>query len=143
MTRFLLSITAALMAFPATGQQMVQPDVEAWLRGYETAWEDLDADAAARLFTSDALYFETPWSEPFEGRDGIAEYWTGVTADQRNVDFEFDVIAINGSTAVARWNARFELASTGAELALDGVFVLEFADGDAVSELREWWVLRP
>jgi hypothetical protein len=116
MTRLLLAMTATLMAFAA---------------------------AAARLFTENARYFETPWSEPFAGRDGIAEYWSGVTANQRNIDFTFDIIAINGARAVAHWNARFELASSGAELAIDGVFVLEFARSGIVSELREWWVLRP
>ena len=143
MKRTLFLLTALLLGCSAPAQELSHDDVDRWLRGYESAWETRDAAAAAGLFTDDARYFETPWSEPFAGRAGIAEYWRGVTADQRDIDFEYEIIAISGATAVAHWNAAFGLASSGAELALDGVFVLEFSAPGRVSELREWWVLRP
>jgi uncharacterized protein (TIGR02246 family) len=143
MTRASYLIPAVLFCVAATAEEPAQADVDAWLNGYEAAWETRDADAAAALFSEDAQYYETPWSEPFIGRQGIGNYWSGVTADQRNVDFSYEIISVNGSIAVARWTAQFELASNGATLALDGVFILEFSARDVVSELREWWVLKP
>lgn len=113
----------------------------AWLADYEAAWEQRDADAAASLFTADAEYYETPYSEPFAGREGIAEYWAGVTAEQRDIDFEAEVVAVNGNVGVARWNAVFEAG--GEPVELDGVFILEFDRDGLCTELREWWVARP
>jgi len=143
MKRFWISIAAAAMSWPVAAQDLALDDVERWLSGYQEAWETRDPAAAARLFTADARYFETPWSLPFDGRSAIADYWASVTADQRDVEFEFEIVAVNAATAVARWSAGFELASTGTAIALDGVFILEFETAETVGELREWWVLKP
>jgi hypothetical protein len=83
-----------------------------------------------------------PFDAPKAGRTGIRDYWTTVTADQRNVDFKSQVVAVNGRTAVARWSATLHSASSGVRVELDGVFVLAFEDGGLCSELREWWHVR-
>lgn len=117
-------------------------DLEKWLTGYCTAWENRDADGAARLFTPDALYYETPYSEPFRGQDGIRNYWTSVTADQRDISVGSDVVGVIGSTGIARFSAKFTLASTGAVVELNGVFLLEFNGQGLCTTLREWWHAR-
>lgn len=113
-----------------------------WLAGYEQAWEQRDPARAAALFTENARYHEMPFDEPKAGRTGIRDYWTTVTADQRNIDFKSQVIAVNGQTGVARWSATLMSAATGAKVALDGVFVLTFDAAGLCTELREWWHVR-
>ena len=49
--------------------------VDAWLERYRIAWEEGDADAAAALFTEDAVYRSSPFREPQVGQDGIRAYW--------------------------------------------------------------------
>src|SRR5690606_30238637 len=63
-------------------------DLERWLNAYGEAWEKRDADAVVKLFKDDALYYETPYADPFRGRVGIRNYWSNVTADQRELNFE-------------------------------------------------------
>ena len=116
--------------------------LDAWLKDYEQAWELRDADRAAALFTEDARYHEMPFDPPKLGRKGIRDYWTTVTADQRNVDFKFEIVAVNGQTGVARWSASLISASSGVRVELDGAFVLTFDAGGLCSELREWWHVR-
>ena len=135
-----LIATAPVAAF---ADAVTTGDVERWLAGYEAAWEQRDAQAAAALFAEDARYFETPYAEPFAGRGGIESYWARVTADQRDVDFNARVLATTGSTGIAHWEARFELAGPGIEVRLDGIFVLEFEDARTVRVLREWWMTPP
>ena len=113
-----------------------------WLERYGKAWETRDADAASRLFTENASYHEKPFDPPKAGRAGIREYWAGVTADQRDVQFTSQVVATNGNTGVARWHAKFRLASAGATIELDGVFVLELDASGLCTTLREWWHVR-
>jgi hypothetical protein len=115
--------------------------VEAWLTLYKQAWEQRDPARAEALFTENAPYHEMPFDAPKAGRRGIRDYWTTVTADQRDVDFKSQLIAVTGQTAVARWSASLKLASNGARVDLDGVFILTY-DGNLCSELREWWHVR-
>ncbi len=138
-----LMLLLALVPACAGAQTLNTEILEHWLDRYGQAWEARDATAASRIFTPDALYYETPYASPFKGRAGIASYWQEVTADQRGVDFHSEVIAVNGDVGVAHWTARFTTASTGAQVQLDGVFVLRFNAEQLVSELREWWILRP
>jgi len=83
-----------------------------------------------------------PFDDPKKGRAGIEAYWHDVTTDQRNIHFESKVIAVNGNTGVAHWSAKFRLESTGANVELDGVFVLEFQPSGECSKLQEWWHVR-
>ena len=127
----------ACIAASAGAQALTPAKVDAWLESYGNAWEMRDPDLAARIFAPDANYYEMPFAAPKAGRAGIREYWAGVTADQRDVQFESNVIAVNGNTGVAHWHAKFKLASNGATVELDGVFVLELDANGLCSSLRE------
>jgi hypothetical protein len=116
--------------------------LQAWLDRYRAAWESREAARAASLFTADASYRETPFDVPMRGPEGVREYWTRVTADQRDVQFQAKPIAVSGHTGIAEWNATFKLASSGATIELDGVFVLDFDSDGLCSSLREWWHVR-
>src|SRR5690606_40355446 len=105
-------------------------------------WVGADADAAAALLTENASYHENPHEAAFEGRQAIRDYWARVTADQRDITFSSKVITTFGNSAVAHWAARFRSASSGAVIHLDGVFLLEFAEGGLCSALREWWIVK-
>lgn len=133
---------AACAAPEARAQSLDAERLGAWLAAYGAAWEAKDADAAARLFTDDARYYETPYSEPFVGRAGIAEYWADVTAAQNDIDFSARIVAIEGDTGVARWSVELGAGPDATPVALDGVFVLRFEE-DLCAELREWWHMRP
>ena len=127
----------------AQAQSLTNARLVAWLASYGAAWEARDPDRAMVLFTESARYHEMPFDEPKMGRKGIREYWATVTADQRNVQFQSQVLAVHGNTGIAHWSAKFQSQSTGAMLELDGVFVLEFdATNGLCSSLREWWHLR-
>ena len=124
-----------------TGQRLTPEALEAWLAEYGRAWQARDANRAAALFTESARYYETPFDAPKAGRDGIRDYWTTVTADQRNVGFKSEIVAINAQHGLARWSASLTSAASGARVELDGMFFLTFADG-LCAELREWWHVR-
>jgi hypothetical protein len=89
-----------------------------------------------------ARYHESPFDEPKTGRVGIEEYWCSVTADQRDVQFESTLRPVRGNTGVAHWSATFRLASSGATVELNEIFVLEFDANGECSTLREWWNVR-
>jgi uncharacterized protein (TIGR02246 family) len=112
---------------------------EDWLQRYGEAWERADPAAAAQLFTEDCQYFETPFSPPACGREGVLQYWSAVPEGQAEVSFQYRLLVVQSSTAIAHWNASFTRRATGSSVALDGVFVLEFDDRGLCRTLREWW----
>lgn len=141
MTIYLLAVVVSVSN--ATGStDLTIAELETWLKGYEQAWETLDPDKAAALFTEDASYRDDPYKEPHRGRDGIRQYWSTVTADQKDVDFTFEVLAVGGSTGIAHWHAEFSSRSSGAGITLDGIFVLEFDADRLCHSLKEWWHLK-
>jgi hypothetical protein len=140
------AVAATLLALPlgaAVAQSLTTAALEKWLSGYEHAWESRDPARAAELFTANASYHEMPFDAPKAGQAGIREYWSSVTADQRDIDFKSEIIGVSGQTGVAHWSATFTAASTGARVELDGIFVLKFDANGRCSELREWWHLKP
>lgn len=63
---------------------MVTLDFEQWLERYGNAWTDGDPDAAVRLFTPGAAYYETPFDAPMTGADALRRV-PGMVASERNV----------------------------------------------------------
>lgn len=111
--------------------------VNEWLDSYREAWESRDADAAAALFTEDTSYRETPYTEPFLGRDGVHAYWTRVTATQEDVKFVTGTPVEEGSRAAVEWWAT--MRNGGADITLAGEFLLTFDEEGLCQTLREYW----
>jgi hypothetical protein len=139
MTGFLL---AALAGTATAGTDLTREQLDGWLAAYGKAWEMRDADLAVTLFSADATYQDVPFDPPHVGHEGIHKYWAGVTKDQRNVKFGYELIAVSGSTGIAHWTAEFDVEPTKAHLSLNGVFVLEFGADGKCRSLREWWHLK-
>lgn len=118
---------------------MNRHDLDRWLRAYGEAWIDRDPEAAARLFTEDVAYHETPFDEPARGLEGVRRYWAENTGIQRDVTFRHEILAIEGPRGIARWWAGYVRPATGVTARLDGVLVLEFADDGRCRRLEEWW----
>jgi len=98
-TLLFFSVTVEVTA--ADQHELYMAKVESWLKGYEEAWETLDADKATLLFTENAIYREDLYKDPYQGRENIHKYWTTVTADQKDVDFTFEILSVKGNTGIA------------------------------------------
>ncbi|WP_434970219.1 nuclear transport factor 2 family protein [Microbacterium sp. bgisy207] len=120
---------------------MATEQIQAWLDRYGRAWEERDADAAAALFTADAVYREQPYDEPYRGREGVHAYWSRVTATQSDIRFRAGRAVGSGAHAAAEWWVT--LRNEGADVTLAGEFFLVFDESGLVRELREYWHFHP
>ncbi len=117
-------------------------DFQSWLRGYKRAWESRDSAAAAALFTTDAEYYWTPFDPPQAGRVEIAAAWEGAVLGQKDITFEYEVLAVAGGRGIARWHTRLTSVPQGEKVELDGILIAEFASPGQCCTFREWWHLR-
>ena len=113
----------------------IRPDE--WLAAYRKAWIERDADAAAALFTEDAVYHEQPYENPFAGRSGVHDYWERVTATQENVELVYGAPVTVGNRSAVEWWVT--LTNGGVEITLAGEFMLTFDESGLCRNLREYW----
>ncbi|HEU6444232.1 MAG TPA: nuclear transport factor 2 family protein [Gaiellaceae bacterium] len=113
--------------------------VDDWLERYRVAWEQADQDAAAALFTEDAVYRSSPFREPHLGQDGIRDYWARATASQRDVSVRFGRPVTEDSRAAVEWWTTMRDGDT--EITLPGILFLRFAADGRCEELREAWMV--
>lgn len=111
--------------------------VDAWLEGYRIAWEKGDADAAAALFTEDAVYRSSPFREPHLGQDGIRAYWEQATGSQSETRVRIGTPVTQGNKTAVEWWAT--MRDDGTEITLPGILFLRFAVDGRCEELRETW----
>ena len=121
---------------------MTTLDLEGWLSRYGDAWAARDGDAAAALFTEGARYCWGPFAEPLAGHAAIRDRWNAATEALEHVDFSARPLGADGARRFVRWQV--ELRDPGQpDVALDGIFVLDFAADGRCERLQEWWMVRP
>jgi hypothetical protein len=101
----------------------VQP-FDDWLNSYGRAWESRDSQASADLFAEEGTYQVTPFLEPMRGKQAILEYWTHVAQTQQNIQFGYEILAVNPDHGIAHWWASFVIVPPGLNTKLDGIFLI-------------------
>ena len=110
-----------------------------WLEQYGRAWEARDPDAAAALFTDDAVYQWGPFGRRLEGRDAIREAWDAATSTQRNIKFGYEVMASSAGGGIARWWVGADLPDSGVHARNEGVFRMAFDEAGLCTSFEEWF----
>jgi hypothetical protein len=113
--------------------------VDDWIASYGRAWEERDADAAAALFSSDAVYRDHPLGPPHLGSAGVRTYWSDVTATQSEVSVRFGVPVASADETRAAVEFWVTMVNGGSDVTLTGIMILLFADDGCCKELREAW----
>jgi ketosteroid isomerase-like protein len=109
------------------------------LNTYIRAWETQDPGLIVTIFTPAATYRERVLGEPIPDRDAIRDYWqTKVVEAQANIRCELLSVYLDGDTAIAEWEARFDDLVQGVRKRMREIAVLEF-DGPLIASLREYW----
>jgi hypothetical protein len=110
-----------------------------WLDAYGKAWEDRDAEAAARLFTEDAVYQWGPFGRRLRGRVMIREAWAEAVEDQENIDFGYEVLTATARSGIARWWCATDIGERAVRARDEGIFRLAFDETGLCTSLEEWF----
>lgn len=124
---------------PDSEEEMNEQSFAKWLTAYGQAWETRDPEAAMRLFTEDARYYETPFTEPFVGQAAIRDYWADVPQLQTEIEFRYEILSVKGIAGIARWQAAFKRIKSGHRVQLDGILVITVDDAVRCRLFQEWW----
>ena len=113
---------------------------------YARAWTTQDPALITTIFTESATYHERVLGEAMRGRAGIRTYWVEkIVKSQANIECDVLNVYVDGATAVAEWEARFDDLVQGVRKRMREVAILDF-EGPLIARLREYWtseVIRP
>lgn len=112
-------------------------EIVRWCEAYRAAWEQADSEEAASLFSPDASYRSNIYEEPHQGREGVADYWTGVTSVQSAVNVRMGTPFVDGDRAVVEFWTNMSIDDNPVTLA--GCLLLSFTEDGLCSDLREYW----
>jgi len=106
------------------------------------AWERGDAEAIAALFTPDAVFLETPFSQRDTGNAAIRAYWQDVPTHQAEVRFTSGEIYVAGPWFATEFRAVYRRRRTGEQVDARGAIFCETKD-EKISEMRMYWHRNP
>jgi len=106
---------------------------------YIDAWNTNDPDAIGALFTEDATYLPTPFSDGWHGREAIVAGWLDRKDDAGTFEFAWAVLAENDAVAVVRGLTTYEAPYP----TYSNIWVIEFDGSGACHAFTEWWMERP
>jgi hypothetical protein len=95
------------------------------MEAYRAAWISNVPNEVAALFTEDAVYSVSPFTEPWIGRDEIVRRW--VAGIQQDVEMTYDVLAADGDQAIIHWHVSTRNVGDPVRVEYDGVLVVRFA----------------
>ena len=101
-------------------------------------WERGNLDLLMSVYTPDAIFVETPFSEPLKGTDRVRGYWAEVPYNQSEVTFSSGEIYAAGPWFSTEFRCRFRRRRTGEWVEARGAIFFETA-GDRISEMRMYW----
>lgn len=109
-----------------------------WSESYRVAWETADAELAASLFTEHGIYRNDIYQdEPNEGRAGVSEYWSDVTAAQSDVSVLMGRPFVDGDRAVVEFWTTMKVYDD--PVTLGGALLLDFDESGLCTALREYF----
>jgi predicted SnoaL-like aldol condensation-catalyzing enzyme len=116
---------------------MDKAGVETWAEAYRVAWETADSAAAAALFSPDGTYRNDIYQDPNRGRDGVVEYWTGVTSVQSDVTVRMGEPFVDGDRAVVEFWTTMKINDD--PVTIGGALLLDFDEDGLCTALREYF----
>lgn len=112
---------------------------QVWMDRYAKASLTRDAEGIALLFSPDALYYESPFSPPHQGRLAIITYWQENSKNLEDIDFTYQILAVFNNTGIAHWHSQVTRLPSGESITLDGIFVVIMDSFGRCRLFREWW----
>ena len=101
-------------------------------------WERADVELLASVFTADAVFLETPFSQKDTGIAAIRGYWKDVPVHQAEVSFKSGEIYEAGPWFATEFRCTFRRRRTGEKVDARGAIFCETKEGK-ISEMRMYW----
>ena len=118
----------------ALGRTLIDTFGDGWARG--------NMELLLSVFTPEAMFQETPFSEPLRGIEAIRGYWIETPYNQSEATFTSGEIFAAGPWFAAEFKCVFRRRRTGQWIDARGAIFCE-TNGEKVVEMRMYWHRKP
>jgi ketosteroid isomerase-like protein len=101
-------------------------------------WSKGNTDVLMSVFADEAVFVETPFSEPLRGREAVRGYWKEVPYHQSEITFSSGEIHTVGPWFSTEFKCVFRRRRTGEWVDARGAIFCE-TDGERITEMRMYW----
>lgn len=122
----------------AAGSEATRALGRALIDTFGRGWASGDVDLLASIYAPDAVFLETPFSSPINGREAIRSYWSDVPTHQTEITFSSGEIYAAGPWFATEFKCVFRRRGTGERVDARGAIFCE-TDGAKVTEMRMYW----
>ena len=113
--------------------------LDEWIAGYERAWSSNDQEAIGALFTDDALYYTTPFREPWRGRADIVAGWLDRKDEPGQWSFVWQPLVDGPELSIITGITTY----ADPPLVYSNLWVIRLDSEGRCSEFTEWWMEHP
>lgn len=117
----------------ALGRQLIDTFGKGWAKG--------NIALLLSVFTEDATFVESPFSEPHRGKEAIGKYWLETPYHQSEATFTSGEIYVAGPWFGTEFKCVFRLRRSGQWADVRGSIFCE-TQGELISEMRMCWERR-
>lgn len=117
-------------SFAVTARTLIDTLAEGWTRGR--------LDEMVSVFHEDAIFIETPFTAPIQGRDAIRNWASDIPYHQSEAKFTTGEAFIVGPWFSTEFKLVFRRRTTGEWVDARGALFAE-TDGSLITELRMYW----
>ena len=101
-------------------------------------WAKADTALLLTVFSSEAVFIETPFSEPLRGLEAVRGYWRDVAYHQSDITFATGEIYVAGPWFSTEFKLVFQRRRTGEWVEAFGAIFCE-TNGREITEMRMYW----
>ena len=123
---------------PSPSSSLTRERARELMDGFARGWAKGQIDLILSVFTTDAVFVETPFAEPLRGGDAIRRYWSEVPANQSEITVTTGEIYAAGPWFATEFKAVFRRRRTGEWIEAKGAMFCE-TEGGRIAEMRMYW----
>ena len=101
-------------------------------------WSKGDIELLMSVYSSDAVFIETPFTPPLQGHDEVRKYWLDVPYNQSEVSFTSGEIYAAGPWFSTEFKCVFRRRRTGEWVDARGAIFCE-TSAQRITEMRMYW----
>ena len=105
---------------------------------FGTGWARANVDQLMAVFSPEATFVETPFSEPLKGTQAIRRWWLDVPYSQSEITFTSGEIYAAGPGFSTEFKCVFRRKRTGEWVDARGAIFCE-TDAGLITEMRLYW----
>jgi hypothetical protein len=114
-------------------------DFRRWMDAYGASWIAQRPDTKKAIFTDNATYMYTPFHPLIQGIDKIIAYSGNSARLQKDIQFDYKILAVTEEYGISRWMAGATWRATEQRIRFDGIYQVFLNAEGKCYRFDEWW----